>query len=319
MSIADLYQRYRAGGLAAALAGSAEQAGDLFYRALLAFGAPDVARAAGLAEQAADRAPEMRVYRAAATYLATIATRGQQNVYLAPEAFGAFIRGGGNLPLYQATSAALRARYQEYATLSLLDIGVGDGLALLPALTDTVAQIDLVEPSAAMLEATTQQLQARGRPSRAFGGTLQEFASRAEGHWDVVQATFSLQSLAPGERAPMQAWLRAHAARLLIAEFDAPGFADMYAPERAEYVLAHYEQGLAEYAGDGGLVAQGFLMPVLFGYFDQTAARTNYEQPIAEWVSQLRAAGFETIVTEPLYNYWWAPAYLIDARSHVAR
>jgi hypothetical protein len=88
----------------------------------------------------------------------------------------------------------------------------------------------------------------------------------------------------------------------------------MYAPERAEYVVAHYEQGLAEYAGDGGLVAQSFLMPVLFGYFDQTAARTNYEQPIAEWVSQLRTAGFANTTTEPIYDYWWAPAYLIDAR-----
>jgi hypothetical protein len=71
---------------------------------------------------------------------------------------------------------------------------------------------------------------------------------------------------------------------------------------------------LAEYAGDGGLVAHGFLMPVLFGYFDQTAARTNYEQPIGAWVDQLRAAGFANIDTEPLYPYWWASAYLIDAR-----
>jgi hypothetical protein len=232
---------------------------------------------------------------------------------MSPQAFSAFIRGGGNVPLYAATSAALRQVYVRSGARSLLDIGVGDGLALLPALTESIAHVGLVEPSAAMLDLTSAQLQERGVPFHAFRGTLQAFAARSDEHWDIVQATFSLQSLLPEERAPMLAWLRAHGRRLLIAEFDAPEFADMYAPDRVHYVADHFEQGLAEYQADGGLVAQGFLMPVMFGYFDRSAARTNYEQPIAAWAEQLRAAGFADVATTGLYRYWWAPAYLIEA------
>ncbi len=88
----------------------------------------------------------------------------------------------------------------------------------------------------------------------------------------------------------------------------------MFGPDRVRYVLSHYENGLAEYDGDGGLVAQGFLMPVMFGYFDRSAARTNWEGPIQEWVAGLRAAGFEQVTLEKLYSYFWADSYLIVAQ-----
>ena len=55
-------------------------------------------------------------------------------------------------------------------------------------------------------------------------------------------------------------------------------------------------------------------MPVMFGYFDQTVARANYEQPIDAWMEELRQAGFTQVDKRPLFNYWWAPAYLVDAR-----
>lgn len=313
MSIAEIYHCYQAGGYAAAAQAHAEQADELFYLAALAFGEDDLSSAARFAAQAAARNPASLLYAAATAYLASLVRAGKSNVYLSPEAFGAFIRGGGNVPLYEATSAALRQVYLHSTARSLLDIGVGDGLALLPALTDSIARVDLVEPSAAMLDLTSAQLRKRGVPFHAFRGTLQEFAASAGERWDIAQATFSLQSLLPEERAPMLAWLRAHGRRLLIAEFDAPAFAEMYAPARVQYVADHFEQGLAEYQGDGGLVAQGFLMPVMFGYFDRTAARTNYEQPIAAWAEQLRAAGFADVTTTELYRYWWAPAYLIEA------
>jgi hypothetical protein len=80
------------------------------------------------------------------------------------------------------------------------------------------------------------------------------------------------------------------------------------------YVVDRYETGLSEYAGDGGLVAQGFLMPVMFGYFDRTSARTTYEQPIEAWEKELRDAGFETVEKRLLDDYWWASACLLDAR-----
>jgi hypothetical protein len=289
------------------------RAWDEFSAALELFAADDVAGAAASAASAAARDPASPLAVEAARYLERVAREGKTGVYVTGEAFGAFIRGGGNVPLYAAVSAALRAAYPRGAPFALLDVGVGDGLALLPALPPNLRSLDLVEPSAAMLAATAGRLEARGTPFRSFNGTVQAFAATESGPWDVAQATFSLQSLPPDERREALAWLRGRTGRLLIAEFDPPGLGEGLDPARVAYFADRYEAGLAEYAGDGGLVAQGFLMPVFFGYFDPSAARTNYEQPIAGWVRDLEAAGFGSVSQRRLYDYWWAPCYLLDA------
>ena len=56
-------------------------------------------------------------------------------------------------------------------------------------------------------------------------------------------------------------------------------------------------------------------MPVLVGQFDPDRPRHTFEQPIAAWVTELEAAGFESVQTVPIHDYWWAPAVLIDART----
>lgn len=284
-----------------------------FTAAVAAFAAGDPARAAGHAARAAAGDPASLLAAEAAAYLERLAAAGPASVYVTGEAFGAFIRGGGNLPLYAAVSAALGDVYAGYGALALLDVGVGDGMALLPALAPAVARVDLVEPSAAMLGRVAAALEARGVPFRAFPVGIQAFAEAADEHWELAQATFSLQSLTPADRRAALAWLRAHAARLLIAEFDPPDLGEGLDPRRLARIAERYERGLAEYRDDGGLVAQGFLLPVFFGYFDPTAARTNYEQPIAAWEDDLRAAGFTRVERRPLYDYWWSPAFLLDA------
>jgi hypothetical protein len=282
--------------------------------AIHAFHASDYAAAATYASRAAAAAPTSLTAAAAAAYLARVAAGGPASVYVTGEAFSAFIRGGGNVPLYEHTSAALRAVYAEYDQLSLLDIGVGDGLALLPALTPAVGTLDLVEPSAALLAHTCAALDARGVAYAAHNTTIQAFAAQSTERWDLAQATFSLQSLPPDERAATLRWLCDHTDRLLLVEFDVPPIAAPLDPAWIAYVVERYELGLAEYAAAGDLVAQGFLMPVMFGYFDRGAARTNYEQPIAAWLDDLRAAGFRTVVQRPVYAYWWASAVLVDVR-----
>lgn len=287
-----------------------------FYLALLAFSEDQFAEALQHARTAARRQPDSRVFAQAVVYLERLLERGKSGVYVDGEAFAAFIRGGGNVPLYAAVSEALRAQYAAYDALALLDVGVGDGLALLPALTDAVARLDLLEPSAAMLDRTSSALAARGVAHSAHNTTLQAFMrsdSGQRGQWDIIQATWSLQSIPPDERDACFAWLRARGARVLIAEFDVPEFAALFAPERVRYVVARYERGLAEYEGDGDIVAQGFLMPVMFGYFDRSAARTNWEGPIQAWADGLRAAGFEQVTLHRLYAYFWADTYLIAA------
>ncbi|MDC0709117.1 class I SAM-dependent methyltransferase [Stigmatella sp. ncwal1] len=289
---------------------------DFLYLALQAFSNERYAEAAAFAERAAQADPEALLPRAAAVYLARVAREGKRNVYVSPEGFRVFIRGGGNVPLYQETSTAL-ARYYPNEPFELLDIGVGDGLALLPALTPAVRRVTLVEPAAPLLERTTQELATRGVGFEAFAGNLQAFAAEARTQplrWEVAQATFSLHSLAPSARPELLRWLRSRCETLLIAEFDAPVMDEPLNPETMRYVLSRYPQGLAEYAGtDFDTVAQGFLMPVMFGYVDRSVTRTTFEHPITLWEQMLREAGFARVERRLLYSYWWAPAWLLVA------
>lgn len=293
---------------------------DVFRNALIAYGAHDIAAAHILAQRAADLDPDHAVYAAAVVYLDHVQREGKHasRVYISPDAFSAFIRGGGNVPLYQNTSAALRRVYEQYDSLSLLDIGVGDGLALLPALTPNVRRLDVLEPSSTMLSQTSAALHARGVAHRAINATVQQWMADEQGKWDVIQSTYALQSIHPDERTLILEWFRQHAGRVLIAEFDAPHFQQpcegLTALDRVRYFVERYQRGLAEYQDDGGLVAQGFLMPVFFGGFDPGAARVNWEMHIEDWVRLLREAGFNDVRTEPISDYWWATAYLVDAR-----
>lgn len=285
-----------------------------FAAAMQAFAAQDLESAAQHAERATEQAPASRVFREAARHLDRVRRDGKRNVYVAPDAFSAFIRGGGNRRLYVRTSAALRAVYGEHRAAALLDIGAGDGLALLPALTEHIASVTIVEPSAALLAISAPAVRARGVRCEAICATAQDLPRiAADRRWDLAQATFSLHCVPPADRPALWAALHRAAGRLLIVEFDVPRFEAALSPGYIRHVVARYERGLAEYEGDGGLVAQGFLLPVLCGYFDPTAAHSTYEQPIAGWIAELGAAGF-TALAHPLDDYWWATAQLIDAR-----
>jgi hypothetical protein len=315
--LSDLWDLYRTGGFEAAARATAPSRDGLLYLALLAFSDERYAEATAFAERAARASPEDLLSRAAAAWLARVAREGKRNVYVSAEGFGVFIRGGGNVPLYQETSAAL-ARFYPSEPFELLDIGTGDGRALLPALTPSVRRVTLVEPAAPLLERTTQALAARGVRFEPFSGRLQEFVAEPgmqERRWEVAQATFSLHSLPPSARPELLSWLRSRCGVLLLAEFDAPRMDEPLKPELVRHVLERYRVGLAEYVGaDFETVAQGFLMPVLFGYVDRSATRTTFEHPIADWEQQLRAAGFTRVERVELYPYWWAPASLLVAR-----
>jgi hypothetical protein len=288
-------------------------ADDALYAAVLAYAAGQTELALQHCLAAAAREPQRLLLQASCAFLQRSIAGTGTAVYDDGRAFAAFIRGGGNIGLYEAVSRALHDAYPVDQPFRLLDIGVGDGLALLPALERAPAQLDLVEPSAAMLQRTAAALTERGFPAAAHQMTLQQFAAQSDGEWDVVQATFSLQTLDFAERPALLRWLRSRTRRLLMAEFDAPDMHNPLHPDWFDYVVARYERGLAEYLHDDGLVAQGFLMPVFWGAF-AAAQRANYEQPRSSWVADLAAAGFTDVRIVPLYDYWWAPAFLLDAR-----
>lgn len=245
---------------------------DAFYLCILAYSDGNVARAHTFVEQAAHQDTTLLLYQEATKYLSHVIEHGTHHTYTSPAGFEAFIRGGGNVALYEELRASLQHIYHTYTDLVLLDIGVGDGEALLPALPDTIGQLDVVEPSTAMLIKLEQQLQIRNIPYQAYNQTLQDFTKAHHQHWPLIQATFSLQSLSDQERPQWLHWLHAHTDRLLIAEFDIPIFSDLFAPDRVEYVASTFEVGLTEYR-ENDLVAQEFLLPMLFSYFDRRTGR----------------------------------------------
>jgi len=246
-------------------------------------------------------------------------------VYTSPAAFEAFIRGGGNVPLYERVSAELASHYTP-DTHSLLDIGCGDGHALFPALAaaqpHTLGLLTLVEPASALLasavarahaEQPTLPLQALNEGLGAFAAKLQP--DNSNHRWDLAQATFALQAIPEPERWAGLARLRAHVKRLVIVEFDIPDLergSDDYIASLAQ----RYERALGEYEGaTRELVAQGFLIPMFLGQLDAQTAATNWEHPMPVWREKLEALGWRVTRLAHISDYFWAPAFVLVAEA----
>ncbi len=282
-------------------------------RALAAVAAGDAEEANRAAERAADAGSLLGV--ALSTYLRTA---HRHDVYDQPAAFEAFITGGGNVDLYRRTSATLASAYAP--GMSLLDIGCGNGRALVPALqvagTNLPAAVDLVEPGADLLQHCVAAITTAALPIRTTGwqmGLIEFLATAPAGQrWHLAQSTFALQSLEPTERARGLAALAPRVDRLVVVDFDMPGHRAGSA-DQLHYLAVRYEQGLAEYDDDRDLVAQGFLMPVLLGQLSEQTPRTNWEHPVADWVEQVTAVGFTDPQVQQVADYWSGPAFVLVA------
>lgn len=278
--------------------------GDNDVAALRALTNGDLAAAR---DELADGSARPLLNAALRTYLAS---DGDGRVYDQPAAFTAFIRGGGNVGLYEAVSRALAARYAEVE--SLLDIGCGDGKALVPALRGHHPAVTLVEPSRALLDAAVAALD--GFAVTAHNTDAATFAESVEDRFDLAESTFALHALPHEDRTAVLTALCGHVSRLVIAEFDVPDHPAGSA-EHLTFLADTYEQGLAEYDEDRDLVAQGFLMPVLTGQLAPDARRSTWEQPATAWAAQLTTCGYTEVMIEPLYDYWSSPAFLLTARG----
>lgn len=312
MSLERLWSAHRDGATVDELRASAITGQERFYLAALVYRLGDHAGAADLAAQSAKDDPGRVVYAETARYLASKG-EGTTDVYASPEPFTAFATGGGNVGLYRAAHEALRAVYAGHSGIRLLDIGCGEGHALLPALTPEVVEVDAVEPSAERLALVSAELTRRGVAHTAHACTVQEFTERADaGPWDLMQETFALLTLPRPERIDLFGWLRPRAARLALIEFDVPPLGRGLEPGRFRYLVDAYERGLREYGENRDLVAQGFLVPVLLDTLAETGD-AHAEQPIDHWVQDLVTAGFDPQEPRHVHDYWWAPAYLVTA------
>lgn len=277
-----------------------------------------LAHALRLLAEHGDAAPWLARARAdgslmAGALLALTAEADERGAYDQPRAFETFIRAGGNPPLYSAVSGALARLYEQLGVRCLLDIGAGDGMALLPALGQTRRApntVDVIEPSRQLLDT----LRPRLPEGRAWQLTLQAFLAQLapERRWDLAQSTFALQSIPPSERQVALRRLRGHVTRLAIVEFDVPVFAN--AGERFASLAARYELAAPAYGDDAPLVAGGFLAPMLLGQL-RAVTPSNWEQPVSAWQEELVRAGYRVASTSHVHDYSWAPAWLIVAKA----
>ena len=237
-------------------------------------------------------------------------------VYTTARGFRRFIRGGGNIPLYRNLVALLRAHHETVDGLRLLDIGAGDGQALLPSLPRDVGSVDVVEPSVAMASELEEALERKGVTHRVHRSPVQDFVNEVNDDqtWDVVQATYSMHTLPPEERKVLLQWLRRRAGSFLVAEFDVPDIGVPWEPAGFDHFVERYERGIAEYAAgpDRDVVAQEFLIPVFMGNMRNDSNRLTFEQPIKNWAADLKAAGFANVEYRFVARYWWADSYLLS-------
>ena len=276
-------------------------------RALAALVAGDpVAARSALSDAPADSA----LARGLADFLGAQRAPG---VYDEPTAFEAFIDHGANPELYRRTIEVLAAVHADVRPDAVADIGCGDGRVTAAVLDRATTRVDLVEPSIALLRHAVDAVARPGAEVVAHPIGASDLAAEvdADQRWDVVQSTYAMHTIPPADRPALFEWLAGRCDRLLIVEFDVPALDDR-SPAHIAYLAERYEAGVREYL-DHPEAIDGFLMPVLVGQLQPAAARHTFEQPIAEWEARLRDAGFRT-TTRPVFDYWWAPAVLIDAR-----
>ncbi|MFK7802557.1 MAG: class I SAM-dependent methyltransferase [Anaerolineae bacterium] len=291
-----------------------EPALSKFIESVFAYHEQSYEKAYELAKIAAGIESDSLFYQQAELFLKNVSAKKGSDVYASPEGFAEFIRGGGNVPLYANTSAQLKRIYEESEASTLLDIGVGDGHALLPALSESIQQLDCVEPSVAMLTALGKKLSEHVLQFQLHPQGWQDFREVIEPDrsWDIIQMTFSVHTFLPKDRADLLSWCANRGKQLILVEFDVPVFDKMLSPDVIGRYVSKYELGLAEYPGQEAAMQQ-FLMPVFFGNFAHDSQRLTFEQPAVNWKAELESAGFSTIQQHPIYDYWWGPAFMLQA------
>ena len=279
--------------------------------ALSALADGDWDTAAAVARRAATQEPDSRLAQALTRFFSDMRAPG---VYDEPRAFETFIDTGGNIELYRQTIRHLSAVHSDVLPHAVLDIGCGDGRVTTGVLGTSTTRVELVEPSAELLDRAIAAVDRPGLEVVAHRTDVSTFLADLDATttWDIVQSTFALHATNPVERPALFRSLARRTPRLIIVEFDVPAFADR-SREHIVYLGDRYEQGIREYE-DHPEVISNFLMPVLVGQLDAALPRYTFEQPIDKWTQLIHDAGFAT-TTQLVARYWWADAVMISAKT----
>ncbi len=249
----------------------------------------------------------------ASSLLAYLKASDRSGVYQEPSSFQEFIDNGDNPNLYAATIDRLRALHQETNPDSVLDIGCGDGRVTATVLGPGIQRVDLVEPSQDLLRQAKNQtgwpsnVIVQGHPT-TLDGYLDSLDSGAR--FSLVQSTFAMHATLPEQRPALLTRLAEHTDHVVVVDFDVSAPTDR-SPEHAAYAAARYQNGVAEYTGHP-VVIDGFLMPVLVAQFDPAQKPMTFEQSANTWSTEFEQAGFDVRISH-VTDYWWAPAFLLDA------
>ncbi len=283
--------------------------------ALVAISAGEIATAIDVLDRVRQAQPDDLLARSLAEFLERARST---EIYDEPTAFEEFISNGDNPNLYSRTVALLEAIHRANQPASVLDIGCGDGRITAAVLGSSTSQVDLVEPSTELLASSAELVAGIGRSAAGHDLDIATYLDRLapSTSWDLVQSTFALHNLTPAARLAVFGQLAGRAKRLVIVEFDVPGFEDG-SVEHARYAAERYAVGVEEYR-DRPDVISGFLMPVLVGQFDPNRHRSTFETAIEAWMAQLEESGWKVTNEIRVADYWWAPAVCIEAEPRHA-
>lgn len=247
------------------------------------------------------------------------------------EAFKTFVRGGGNVPLYEACREKVvnlltkAPQTNQRRPIRFLDLGCGSGQLLIPLLERWKPRremhITLVDTSP-LADGLVERVRAclpEGSVVRHLQMSFKDFCREVDDDFDVCLSSFALHYSVGLEREHILDWISFHCQRFLLIEFDVDGERLQRTarddPARFRWLLDKYQIGADEYAdSEKDLVVDHFLAPVFAKNFSPDLQ--SMEQSAVEWKEAMLKAGMKRVQVETVYRYWWADCVILDAWTH---